>query len=128
VLVSNGLLLGAVFALMQVYGHAAPLWEFVVGHGVLEISEITMAGGSGLLLGYAMLQPGLLSRQNALMLAAQKSVRLLLGSVPLLVVAGTIEGLLSPSDAPAWIKYAVGIGSGVLLYGYLLLVGRRSSH
>ncbi len=127
VLIFNGLILGGVFALMQVYGHAAPLWEFVIGHGVLELSELTMAGGSGLMLGYAMLQPGLLSRKNALIVAAQKSVRLLLGSVPLLVVAGTIEGLISPSDAPAWIKYAVGIASGVLLYSYLLLAGRKSS-
>lgn len=125
VLVSNGLILGGVIALMQVYGHAAPLWEFVIGHGVLELSEITMAGGSGLMLGYAVLQPGLLSRRNALVLAAQKSVRLLLGSVPLLVVAGIIEGLVSPSDAPAWIKYAIGITTGVVLYGYLLLAGRR---
>ena len=125
VLVSNGLILGGVIALMQVYGHAAPLWEFVIGHGVLELSEITMAGGSGLMLGYAVLQPGLLSRRNSLVLAAQKSVRLLLGSVPLLVVAGIIEGLVSPTDAPAWIKYAIGITTGVVLYGYLLLAGRR---
>lgn len=127
VLIFNGLILGGVLALMQVYGHAAPLWEFVIGHGVLELSEITMAGGSGLMLGYAFLQPGLLSRRNALIVAAQKSVRLLLGSVPLLVVAGLVEGLISPSDAPAFVKYAIGSGSGVLLYGYLFLAGRRSS-
>ena len=125
VLIFNGLMLGGVMALMQVYGHATPLWEFVVGHGVLELSEITMAGGSGLMLGYAMLQPGLLSRRNALVVAAQKAVRLLLGSVPLLVVAGLIEGLLSPSDAPAELKYAVGVGSVILLYAYLGLAGRK---
>jgi uncharacterized membrane protein SpoIIM required for sporulation len=125
-LIFNGLVLGGVLALMQVYGHAAPLWEFVVGHGVLELSEITMAGGSGLMLGYAVLQPGLLSRRNALVVAAQKAVKLLLGSLPLLVVAGAIEGLISPTDAPAELKYAIGISSGVLLYGYLLLAGRRS--
>ena len=127
VLISNGLILGGVMALMQVYGHAAPLWEFVIGHGVLELSEITMAGGSGLMLGYAVLQPGLLSRRNALALAAQKSVRLLLGSVPLLVMAGLIEGLLSPSDVPPWIKYAVGVASGLVLYGYLLVAGKPNA-
>ncbi len=126
VLIFNGLILGGVSALMQVYGHAAPLWEFVIGHGVLELSEITMAGGSGLMLGYAILQPGLLSRRNALIVAAQKSVRLLLGSVPLLVVAGLIEGLISPTNAPAELKYAIGITSGILLYGYLFLAGRKT--
>ena len=127
VLIFNGLILGGVSALMQVYGHAAPLWEFVVGHGVLELSEITMAGGSGLMLGYAVLHPGLLSRKNALIRAAQKSVQLLLGSVPLLIVAGLIEGLVSPSDAPAELKYGIGIATGVLLYGYLFLAGRQST-
>jgi uncharacterized membrane protein SpoIIM required for sporulation len=127
VLIFNGLVLGGVMSLMQVYGHAAPLWEFVVGHGVLELSEITMAGGSGLMLGYVMLQPGLLSRRNALVVAARKAVVLMLGSIPLLIIAGTIEGLISPSNAPAELKYAIGISSGVLLYGYLFLAGRSSA-
>ena len=124
VLILNGLDLGAVLGLLHVYNHAAPLWEFIIGHGVLELSEITMAGGAGLALAYAVMRPGLLSRRDALATAAQKSMRLLLGSVPLLIIAGLIEGFLSPSDAPAFIKYAVGLTSGVLLYGYLFLAGR----
>jgi uncharacterized membrane protein SpoIIM required for sporulation len=124
ILIANGLQLGMVLGLLQAYGHAAPLWEFVVGHGVLELSEILIAGGSGLALGHAMLHPGLLSRKDALVVAAQKAIRLLLGSAPLLVVAGTIEGILSPSAAPAALKFAVGVASGIVLYGYLLLAGR----
>jgi uncharacterized membrane protein SpoIIM required for sporulation len=128
ILIFNGLDLGMVFGLLQVYGHAAPLAEFVIGHGVLELSEITMAGGSGIMLGYAILHPGLHSRKDALGIAAQKSIRLLLGSAPLLIVAGIIEGVISPSDAvPAYIKYAIGIASGVLLYGYLILAGRKKT-
>ncbi len=124
VLIENGLQLGMVLGLLQVYGHAGPLWEFIIGHGVLELSEITMAGGSGLMLGYAIIHPGLLSRKDALITAAQKALRLLLGSAPLLVIAGTIEGIISPSDAPVALKYAIGITSGILLYGYLGLAGR----
>jgi uncharacterized membrane protein SpoIIM required for sporulation len=124
VLIANGLDLGAVFGLLQVYGHAGPLWEFVIGHGVLELSEITMTGGSGLMLAYAILQPGLLSRKDALTVAAQKSIRLLLGSAPLLLIAGAIEGFVSPSAAPVVLKYTIGIASGVLLYTYLFLAGR----
>lgn len=125
VLLLNGIHFGAVLGLLQHYGNAAPLWEFVIGHGVLELSEIVMAGGAGLMLGYAILRPGLLARRDALALAAQKSIRLLLGTAPLLVVAGIIEGLISPSNAvPAPIKYGIGITTGILLYGYLLLAGR----
>ena len=125
VLIVNGLAIGGVFAIMQTYGHAGELGEFVIGHGVLELNEIMMAGASGLMLGYAMLRPGLLSRGNAIAQAAQKAVRLLLGSAPLLVIAGLIEGFISPSDTiPFAVKAAIGIGSGVLLYAYLLWAGR----
>lgn len=126
VLMINGFLTGAVFGLLYHYGNAAPLWEFVIGHGVLELSEITMAGGSGLMLAYALLHPGLYSRRDALGIAANKSIRLLLGTAPALVIAGLIEGLISPSDTiPGLVKIAVGLLTGVLMYGYLLLVGRK---
>ncbi len=129
VLLMNGITFGAVFGLLHYYQHHVPLYEFVVGHAFLELSEITMAGGCGLMLGYALLRPGLLSRRDALANAAQKSIRLLLGTAPLLIVAGAIEGMLSPSDAiPAWVKFGVGLFTGILLYAYLLLVGRNETH
>lgn len=125
VLVVNGVSIGAVLGLLHAHGNAAPLWEFIAGHGVLELSEITIAGGCGLMLGYAMLRPGLFSRRDAVGIAANKSVRLLLGTAPFLVIAGVIEGMISPQDIlPAFIKFGVAIGTGLLLYGYLLLVGR----
>jgi len=128
VLVMNGITFGAVFGLLHHYNHHLPLYEFVAGHAFLELSEIVMAGGCGLLLGYALLRPGLLTRRDALAIAAQKSIRLLLGTAPLLIVAGAIEGLISPSDSiPAFAKLGIGLLTGILLYAYLFLVGRDST-
>jgi hypothetical protein len=60
------------------------------------------------------------------MLAARQAVYLLLGCVPLLVAAGLIEGFLSPAETlPGQVKWATGLGSGLLLYAYLLLAGRE---
>jgi uncharacterized membrane protein SpoIIM required for sporulation len=124
----NGALIGGVFGLLQANGHAQPLAEFVIGHGVLEINEIIMSAGAGLLMGHAMLQPGLLTRGNALKQAARKALKFLLGSLPLLVIAGVIEGFVSPSDTIPWaVKIAVGIGSGLLFFAYLLVFGLRSA-
>ena len=125
VLVQNGLLLGGLMGLTYHYGVGFDLATFVIGHGVVELSVIFIAGGSGLMLGWAILQPGLLRRRDALVIVARKAVQLLGGAVPWLVVAGLIEGFISPSEAiPPPVKWAVGIGSGILFYSYLLLAGR----
>ncbi len=126
VLVTNGLVLGGLLGLTGYYGIGWELATFVIGHGVIELSVIFMAGGSGLMLGWAILHPGLNRRRDALAEAARTSVRLLIGAVPMLVVAGTIEGFISPSETiPPFVKWAVGIGSGILLYGYLFFAGRE---
>lgn len=125
VLVYNGISLGAIFGVVTNYGLGMRLFSFVSGHGVIELSVICLAGGAGLMLGDAILRPGMLTRAESLRLAAQRAVLLLLGGASLLVVAGTIEGFLSPSRLPDWLKFGTGIVTGVLLYGYWLLVGRR---
>ncbi|HSJ59489.1 MAG TPA: stage II sporulation protein M, partial [Anaerolineae bacterium] len=125
ILVFNGLLIGTIAGLCHAHGLSLALWSFVLPHGVIELSVIFIAGGAGLMLGRALVSPGLLSRQDALAAAARRAVRLIFGCVPLLVVAGTIEGFVSPSALPAWAKLAIGAATGLLLYGYLLGAGRR---
>jgi uncharacterized membrane protein SpoIIM required for sporulation len=126
VLVFNGLSIGTIAGLCQAYGLSVSLWSFVLPHGVIELSVIFLAGGSGLMMGHALVSPGLLRRRDALVAAARKAVRLVFGCIPLLVIAGTIEGFVSPSALPSWAKGSIGALTGVLLYGYLLVAGRRS--
>jgi uncharacterized membrane protein SpoIIM required for sporulation len=126
IMVLNGLLLGGITGLTIYYGIGFDLWTFVIGHGVIELSVIFIAGGAGLMLGWSLLQPGLLRRRDALTLAARKAVKLVVGCVPLLVLAGLIEGFISPAESIPWpVKWSVGLGSGLLLYSYLLLAGRE---
>jgi uncharacterized membrane protein SpoIIM required for sporulation len=124
VLVMNGLLLGAVLGYTQAYGLAGDLAAFISPHGYLELSVVFIAGGAGLQLAWAVLSPGLLTRRDALAQAGQRAVLLLVGAIPLLVIAGLIEGFVSPSGLPNGVKYAVGLLSGVALYLFLLGAGR----
>lgn len=124
VLVMNGVQLGAIFGILTHYGLAPRLLAFVSGHGVIELSVICLAGGAGFMLADSILRPGMLTRGEALRLAAQQAMQLLLGGASLLVVAGTIEGFLSPSGLPDWVKFGTGLLTGVLLYSYWLLAGR----
>lgn len=118
-LVFNGLYFGAVLGLFANYGLAGWLLTFVAGHGVLELTAIFIAGGAGLLVARALLAPGDLTRRDALVLAGRQAARLVGASVLLLALAGTIEGLLSASDAPAPFKFATSGATVVLLILYL---------
>lgn len=124
VMISNGLHLGAIFGLLMLYGLAGGLGEFVLAHGPIELSVIFLAGGCGLSIGDGLLRPGLLSRQAALSQRTRQAVAAILGCVPLLVLAGLIEGFVSPSALPWPVKAAIGLGSGVALHWYWLRAGR----
>lgn len=118
----NGGVLGVCYKINPAFGDA--LVTFMVGHGVIELSCIFIAAGAGMLLGYSIINPGNLTRAQALKKNGLEAVRLAVGCALLLVVAGTIEGFLSPSALPAWVKFGTGITTGIAMYSYLFLVGR----
>jgi uncharacterized membrane protein SpoIIM required for sporulation len=125
-LATNGIMLGGVLGLAWHYDMSETLVKFVIGHGVIELSVIFISAGAGLQLGWALLNPGPYSRRDALGIAARKAMILAMAAVPLLIIAGTIEGFFSPrTETPFSLHIAVGLISGAIMYAYLLLVGRR---
>ena len=115
----NGLSLGALATLVGKNNLAYPFWAFVLPHGSLELPAIFFAGGAGLLIGKAMIFPGRYRRIDALKLNSIKAAKLLFGIIPMLIVAGTIEGFFSPNPSiPSPIKYLAGIGLFCLLVVY----------
>ncbi len=119
----NGLLFGVVSAACWQAGMAGQLYSFVVPHGVLELPAIFIAGGAGFLLAKGLLFPGTLPRRVSLLREGGRGIQLALGIIPLLIVAGTVEGFISPTDlAPAW-KYML----GTALFGCLLLFVMRKT-
>jgi len=123
-LANEGAVNAAVLALTYRAGFGNDLLTFMVGHGVIELSCIFIAGGAGLLIGTALLMPGNLSRADALKSRGMEAVRLMVGVAVLLVLAGIIEGFISPAPISPFVKFGIGGITGLALYSYLLLAGR----
>jgi uncharacterized membrane protein SpoIIM required for sporulation len=111
----NGLLIGVVGAACGSHGMSLALWSFVVGHGSLEIPAILIAGAAGLRIGTGMLFPGSYSRRDSIRIAGREAVKLELGTIPLLIVAGLVEGFISPSSIAIPMKFGLGAGLFTLL-------------
>jgi uncharacterized membrane protein SpoIIM required for sporulation len=124
-MLTNGIMLGVIGVACWMGGMSLPLWSFVAGHGVLELPAIFIAGGAGFRIAQGLLFPGLLSRRDALAKSGAEAIRLLLGTVPMLIVAGTIEGFISPSTniAPHW-KFTLAAILATAFYGWLFTAGR----
>jgi uncharacterized membrane protein SpoIIM required for sporulation len=116
----NGLVLGSFAGHFANEGLLWYLLEFVVGHGVLELTAIWVAAAAGLLLGLAIVVPGELSRADALVVRGRVAVRMIGMAVVLLAIAGLIEGFLSVSGGGAGPRAAAAMGSVGFLAIYLL--------
>lgn len=125
ILVFNGIVIGAVAGLCHANGVALALWSFVSPHGYIELTTIFIAGGAGLKLGYALIAPSLFTRKRTLTDAARTAIQLLGGCVALLVVAGIIEGFVSPSSLLPSVKIGFGVLTGILLFTYLFAAKAR---
>jgi uncharacterized membrane protein SpoIIM required for sporulation len=122
VLITNGMMIGTIFGVCRAYGLDNRLLSFVAPHGVLELMAIFISGAGGLMLARALLFPGQYKRMDALKMAARPAFTLFGGCIPLLLIAGTIEGFISPrTDVPPEAKYAISVATAICLVLYLFV-------
>jgi hypothetical protein len=118
-------MVGTLAGLCFTHDLGIPFWSFVLPHGVIELTAIFIAGGAGFLLGGALVFPGDLPRKDALLARAGQAGRLILGCVPLLIIAGVVEAFFSPIHLHAGFKFGMAGILFALLLCYLLLPSRR---
>jgi uncharacterized membrane protein SpoIIM required for sporulation len=125
VLLFNGVLLGTVAGLAWGAGNGEPFVELVAAHGILELSCIVVAGAAGLRLGWAIVAPGRLQRGTALQREAKRAVLIALGTAPWLVLAGLVEGFLTPSGLGLVPALAIGLALGATYWALIAWRGIR---
>ena len=121
-LVFNGVVLGVLGALEWRAGGLSDFLRLVVPHGLLELSCVALAGGAGLAIARALVDPGRDTRAQALGRLVPVIGACTLGTVVFLVVAGCTEGFVTPWDLPTGAAVAVGV---VLAGGFWTAVGLR---
>jgi uncharacterized membrane protein SpoIIM required for sporulation len=125
-LFNNGMLLGVIGAACHHFGMSVALWSFVAPHGSLELPAIMIAGAAGLRLGQGMVFPGGLRWKDSVAQGGLEASRLVSGTIPMLVVAGCLEGFFSPSGAPVWLKFTVGGALFLFLNAWLFGAGKEA--
>lgn len=123
----NGLLIGVIGMACFLSGMSLQLWSFVAPHGVLELPAIFIAGGAGFRIAQGLLFPGVLPRRDSLTKAGLEAVQLILGTIPILIIAGLIEAFVSPTALPIPLKVSMAAALFVLLNIYLFGAGRRQA-
>jgi uncharacterized membrane protein SpoIIM required for sporulation len=125
VLLYNGLILGVVAGLGAGSGRGRLVYELVVAHGVLELSCIVVAAAAGMRMGWALVEPGNRPRTKALAENAREGVLIVIGTAPWLVVAGLVEGFITPSGLGIVVVTIVGFGLAAVYWGLVWGLGVR---
>ena len=126
VLTTNGILLGAVAGLAAGAGNGGDLLRLVVGHGVLELSCIAVTAAAGLRVGWSLVEPGPGTRAEALREEAGRSIGIVLGTMPWLVLAGLVEGFVTGTYSTG-VVVPLGIALGALYWALVFTLGRAPS-
>lgn len=123
----NGLIIGATFGLVADTDVAKTFFSFVIAHGAFELTGIVLAGAAGLKLGWLLLAPGPYSRMDALKRQGKPAIQIMCAGFLFLFIAAIVEGFWSPITAlPHSVKFIVGGTLWVLVYAYMLLLGRNN--
>jgi uncharacterized membrane protein SpoIIM required for sporulation len=116
IIAMNGLMLGGIFAFTHQHGLADELFNFVVAHGVVELSVIVLAGAAGVMLGEALIRPAHGTRRESFQRAASRTSRVLLLCALLLIGCGFIEGYISPDPSYSLpTRVVIGFGYGAVM-------------
>ena len=127
ILVNNGANVGQAAGLFAAAGQQPKFYGLILPHGLLELSAIVVAGGAGLAIGWAIIDPGDRTRGQALAEQGRRSAVIALGLVLAFIVAGSIEGFVTPSGLPTSMRIAIGLAVFVAFWTYVVVLGRRAA-
>lgn len=127
ILVVNATNLGVAAGLMVAAGRGEVFFGLIAPHGLLELTAVFVAAGTGLRLGWTVIDPGGLPRADALAKQGRTVVAIALGLVCVLLISGVIEAYVTPSGLPTAARIGIGVLAELLFLAYVYIPGRRAA-
>ena len=126
-LFENALNIGADGGFMFAHGRGVEFFALILPHGMLELSAVFLGAAAGLRLGWKIIDPGPLTRDQALARAGRETVTLAVGMVVMLLTSGVIEAFVTPSPLPTWARIGIGACAEAVFLCYVIVLGRRAT-
>lgn len=123
---SNIVNVGVIGSIMVTNGRAWDFWSYILPHGMLELTAVFVAGGTGLHLFWSWAAPGPVTRLQSMARAGRTAMAVAIGLVAVLFVSGILEGFVTPSPLPGLVKIAIGVLALGGFLAYVFVLGRRA--
>lgn len=118
----NGLMVGTFFTFLAQKGFLLDSLLIVMLHGTLELSAIVIAGAGGFVMGNSILFPGTYSRLESFKRGAKKGLKIVMGLMPVFIVAGFIESFITRYTFMPWsVKLFVVVLSAIFIVYYFII-------
>ena len=128
-LFQNGVMLGS---FQTFFAQHELLWESALAvwlHGTLEISAIIVAGAAGMAMGNGWLFPGTYPRITSFRRGARRGLRIVVGTVPVFIVAGFIESFFTRhTEWPDLLRLSIILGSLAFVIYYYIVLPKKRNH
>ncbi|GAA3943978.1 stage II sporulation protein M [Streptomyces gulbargensis] len=127
ILFLNMLNVGVAIGLMSSAGRLDVFLGLILPHGLLELTAVFVAAGTGLRLGWTLVDPGPTTRRAALASQGRAALGMAVGLALVLFVSGLIEGFVTPSGLPTWARVTIGVAAELAFLLYVYVLGGRAA-
>ncbi|MFD3944438.1 stage II sporulation protein M [Streptomyces sp. NPDC058579] len=127
ILFFNMLNVGVAIGLMSAAGRLDIMLGLLLPHGLLELTAVFVAAGTGLKLGWTVIDPGPRTRRAALATQGRAAVGMAIGLAVVLFISGLIEGFVTPSGLPTWARITIGVTAELAFLAYVYVLGGRAA-
>jgi uncharacterized membrane protein SpoIIM required for sporulation len=126
ILLTNAANVAVAAGLMAAAGRLDIFLGLIMPHGLLELTALFVAAGTGLRLGWTVIDPGRHTRAEALARQGRAAGGIALGLVVVLLISGVIEAFVTPSGLPTWARIGIGVLAELAFLLYVFRLGRRA--